>query len=203
MHIVYEIGLRSIEIMTLVFGILGMSMSLLLLFAPSVAKNLSSVFNRSVDVQKRLAFLDKDIRTEELVYGHPVLVGGLLVAGSVFALLFFAFKLHFPSFAQVFLGSANPGIYGEIIFEAVVWVGKLSCVLGLIFGACLLLAPQKLRAVERWMNAWFETRFWVERLERPSLSLDAVFFRYPVFFGLAGGAISCLLIVLSILNLLC
>ena len=52
------------------------------------------------------------------------------------------------------------------------------------------------------MNRWIETRRWVDKVNRPVKSLDTVFFRYPVFFGLLGGSISCLLIVLSILNLL-
>jgi hypothetical protein len=35
MNILLEIGLQAVEIMTLVVGMLGMAMSLLLLFAPS------------------------------------------------------------------------------------------------------------------------------------------------------------------------
>jgi hypothetical protein len=42
----------------------------------------------------------------------------------------------------------------------------------------------------------------VEKLNRPVKSLDTVFFRYPIFFGLLGGSISCLLIALSVINLL-
>jgi hypothetical protein len=42
----------------------------------------------------------------------------------------------------------------------------------------------------------------IEKLNRPVKTLDNAFFRYPIFFGLLGGSVSCLLIVLSILNLL-
>ena len=81
MGIFWEIILQTIEILTLVVGMLGMAMSLLLLFAPKAAQSLSGIANRSVDVEKKLKFLDKDIRTEEWIYSHPTVVGcGLSLA---------------------------------------------------------------------------------------------------------------------------
>jgi hypothetical protein len=181
---------------------LGMAMSLLLLFAPSTARNLSTILNRSTDVDKKLLFLDKSISTDELIYGHPVIVGGSLVAASLFALIFFFFKVDIADFTRIFFGSHNTSGVGEILFQTVAWIGKVACFLGLAFGLCLLVSPATMRRIERKLNAWTETRSFVEKLDRSSHDIDAVFFRYPTFFGLVGGAFSCLLIVLSILNLL-
>jgi hypothetical protein len=58
------------------------------------------------------------------------------------------------------------------------------------------------RAIDQKMNTRYDTRSWIEILQRPTHSLDTVFFRYPVPSGLLGGSISSVLIVLSILNLL-
>jgi hypothetical protein len=201
MGIFWEIGLQAIEILTLVVGLLGMAMSLLLLFAPAAAQNLSGIANRSVDVEKKLRFLDKDIRTDDWIYGHPVIVGGGLAAASLFALAFFFFKVDIAEFNRIFFG-ATPFAPGEILFQAFVWVGKLACLLGLALGVGLMAAPAKMRRMERSLNAWIDTRSWVEKLDRSGPKLDTVFFRYPIFFGIFGGAVSCLLIVLSILNLL-
>jgi len=202
MNTLAQIGLKAVEIMTLVFGILGMSLSLLLLVAPGMARDLSRLFDRSIDIDKGLAFLDKEIRTDDLIYGHRFLVGGFLVAGSGFALLFFFLKVDAFSFAKIFFGSQHYAAYGEMAFEAIAWIGKLSCVLGLIFGCCLMAAPEKMRAIERRMNQWVDTRGIVETLDHSGPTLDTAFFRYPFFFGLLGGSISLLLIVLSIINLL-
>ena len=202
MNILWEIGLQAVEIMTLVVGMLGMAMSLLLLFAPSIARNLSTILNRSMDVDKQLLFLDKSIRTDELIYGHPVIVGGGLVVASLFALIFFFFKIDVAEFARIFFGPNNHSGVGEILFQAVAWIGKLACFLGLVFGLCLMVSPATLRRIERNLNTYMETRSFVERLERSSHDIDAFFFRYPIFFGFLGAAISCLLIVLSVLNLL-
>jgi hypothetical protein len=202
MNILWEIGLKAVEILTLVAGMLGMAMSLLLLFAPSTARNLSTILNRSTDVDKKLLFLDKSISTVELIYGHPVIVGGGLVAASLFALIFFFFKVDIADFSRIFFGPTNNSSIGEILFQTIAWVGKVACFLGLAFGLCLLVSPATMRRIERKLNTWVETRSFVEKIDRSSHDIDAIFFRCPIFFGLLGGAISCLLIVLSILNLL-
>jgi hypothetical protein len=202
MKILWEIGLQAVEIMTLVVGMLGMAMSLLFLFAPSTARNLSAIFNRSMDIDKKLLFLDKRIGTDELIYGHPLIMGGGLVAASLFTLIFFFFKVDIVDFTRIVFGPSHTSGLGEIIFQTVAWIGKVACFLGLAVGLCLLVSPATLRRVERKLNTWMETRSFVERLDRSSHDIDAIFFRYPFFFGLLGGAISCLMIVLSILNLL-
>ncbi len=202
MNLLWEIGLQTIEILTLVFGILGMTLSLMLLFAPRAARHVSNVFNRTLDVDQKLGFLDRDISTENLVYGHPLLIGALLLIGSGFAFLFFTLKFDVLHLTAIFFGAPHETVFGEIIFQTMAWIGRLGCLFGMAAGLILILAPRRLRAVEQRMNRWIETRRWIDKVNRPVKSLDTLFFRYPVFFGLLGGSISCLLIVLSILNLL-
>ncbi|MGE5257735.1 MAG: hypothetical protein ACM3KE_13745 [Hyphomicrobiales bacterium] len=179
-----------------------MTLSLLLLFAPRVARTLSDVLNRSIDIDKKLSLLDKDITTDNMIYGHSVLVGVCLAAGSLFALFFFFYKFEASVLARVFFGSHNPALSGDIIFQVVGWIGKLGCLLGLMAGVGLIVAPRRVRAIDQKMNTRYDTRSWIENLQRPTRSLDTVFFRHPILSGLLCGSISSMLIVLSILNLL-
>ena len=59
-----------------------------------------------------------------------------------------------------------------------------------------------MQAFETRLNTWFETRTFFEKLDQSGPELDALFFRYPYFFGVAGAIISFLIITLSIVNLL-
>ena len=54
MEIFWEIGIQTTEILTLIFGIMGMTLSLMLLLVPHLARNLSNVLNRSINVDKGL-----------------------------------------------------------------------------------------------------------------------------------------------------
>jgi hypothetical protein len=202
MEIFWDIALHTVEILTLLFGILGMAFSLLLLISPRLTKSLGSFFNRSISVESKMNLLDKDIPTEALIYSHHIIFGLCLVAGSIFALIFFFFNIDLSNFAKVFLGSRKYFMTLEVVFIFFAWVARLACILGLVSGLLLLFAPAKMRAVDSKVNTWFETRAIFEKLDRSGPELDVLFFHHPFFFGMIGAILSFLIITLAIVNLL-
>ncbi len=202
MEIIWDIALHTLGLLTLLFGVLGMAFSLLLLFSPRLTKSIGDFFNRNVTVGSSVSILDTDIPTEALIYSHHVIFGICFVAGSTFALIFFFINIDIANFANVFLGSQKYYQTLEIIFFFFAWTARIGCILGLVFGIILLIAPQKMRAIESRLNTWFETRTFFEKLDKPGPELDALFFHYPYFFGVAGAIVSFLIITLSIVNLL-
>ncbi|MGD8766009.1 MAG: hypothetical protein PVG87_27120 [Desulfobacteraceae bacterium] len=202
MHIIQQIGLQVVEILTLVFGILGVTFSLLLMYSPNLTKSISNVFNRYVDIDDKVSYLDKDIQIDSYFYSHNMLFGTCLVAGSVFSLIFFFFKLDISSFANIFFVSNQHLSTNEMIFSAVSWIGKVACFFGILVGTMLLFAPNKMRQIETKLNSWFETRHVFDKLDDSNRDLDTILFQRPMFFGAVGLIVSLFIIVLSILNLL-
>ena len=202
MDIFWDIGLHTVEILTLLFGVLGMAFSLLLLISPRLTKSAGNFFNRNINVESKFNILDKDIKTETLIYGHYVVFGLCMVAGSVFAFIFFFFNVDISTFASVFIVSGKYFVIFEIIFYAFAWIAKIACILGIVFGGFLLFAPDKMRNVDQKVNIWFETRGIFAKLDQTGPELDVFLFRHPFFFGLTGALVSFLIITLSIVNLL-
>ena len=202
MDIFWEIGLHTVEILTLLFGVLGMAFSLLLLISPRLTKSAGNFFNRNINIEPKINILDKDIKTETLIYGHHVVFGLCMVAGSVFAFIFFFFDMNIANFANVFLVSGKYFVIFEIVFYAFAWVAKIACILGIVFGSFLLVAPDKMRKVDQKVNIWFETRGIFAKLDQTGPELDVFLFRHPFFFGLTGALVSFLIITLSIVSLL-
>lgn len=202
MEIFWEIGLQTVEILTLIFGVMGMTLSLMLLFAPRLARNLSNVFNRSINVDKRIEYLDKEIEISDFLYGHHILVGILLVAGSLFTLFFFYFSLDISKFAGIFFGSRADGFTAELAVRTMAYIGRIGCVAGLVSGLLMVFWPDKMKRIETKMNSWFETRSMFDKLDSSSHDMDSFFFRHPVAVGLTGAVMSFFLISLSIINLL-
>ena len=202
MEIIKEIGLQVIEILTLAFGILGMTFSAMLMFSLNMTQNLSNILNRKVNIDEKIAFLDKDIEITQYFYGHHVVVGLLLIAGSVIALCFFYFSLDVAKFINIFFDSPHQVFFGEILLKSILWVGKITCLAGLFFGSVLMFAPAKMKQWEKKLNFWFETKTMLEKLEHSSDNVDSFFFRHPVPVGLTGAVISFFIISLSIVNLL-
>jgi hypothetical protein len=202
MEIFWDIALHTVEILTLLFGVLGMAFSLLLLFSPRLTRTVGEFFNRNVNVDPKLSLLDKDIKTEPFIYSHRFIFGFCMMAGSVFAFVFFVFDLNISNVASVLIGSPQYFQAFEIVFFAFAWIARIACVLGVVFGGLLLFAPDQLKRIDGKMNTWFETRYIFAKLDRNIPEVDAFFFRYPFFFGLIGALLSCLVIALSVVNLL-
>jgi hypothetical protein len=202
MEFFWDIALNTVEILTLLFGVLGMAFSLLLLFSPRLTRTVGEFFNRNVSVEPKLNLLDKDIKTEAFIYSHRIIFGICMVAGSVFAFVFFVFDLNISNFASVFIGSQQYFETLEIVLYAFAWIARIGCALGIVFGGLLLFAPDRLRRIDDKMNTWFETRGIFAKLDRDIPEVDAFLFRHPFFFGLAGALLSFLIITLSVVNLL-
>jgi hypothetical protein len=202
MDIFWDIALHTVEILTLLFGVLGMAFSLLLLFSPKLTRTVSDFFNRNINVEPKLNLLDKDIKTDMFVHGHHVIFGICMIAGSVFAFIFFVFDLDISNFASIFITSQKYFQILEIVFYTFVWVARIACALGIVFGGFLLFAPGQLERVEAKMNTWFETRGIFAKLDQNFPDVDTFFFRHPFFFGLTGALLSFLVITLSVVNLL-
>ena len=202
MEIFWEIGIQTIEILTLVFGIMGMTLSLMMVFSTRLTQTLSNTLNRSIDVDKRLEYLDKDIQISDFVYSHHIAVGLILVAGSAFSLFFFFFSLDVSKFAGIFFGSQSNLFAAEIVVSTVTWIGKVGCLAGLAIGLLMVFKPDLMKGMESRLNSWFETKPMLNKLDKSSYDMDSFFFRYPVAVGLVGAVISFVLISLSIINLL-
>ena len=202
MEIFWEIGLQTIEILTLIFGVMGMTLSLMLLFSPRLARSLSNILNRSIDVDKGIEYLDKEIEISDFFYNHHIAMGLGLVAGSVFSLFFLFFSIDVSKFVDIFFGSRVNIFTAELIMSAITWIGKIGCLAGLVIGLMLVFKPDLMKRIEHQMNSWFATKPMIEKLDKSSHDVDTFLFRYPIAVGLTGAVISFFLISLSIINLL-
>jgi hypothetical protein len=202
MQIIGELGWQAIEIITLITGVLGMTLSVMLLFSPDRAKSLSNILNRNINFDEKINFLDKDIEVAHHYYKHHFVIGLVLIGGAAFSLFFFFFSLDVAKFVRVFLGYQKDIFVPEIIIDSMVWIGKIAGLMALIFGSLLVFAPGKMRQVENKLNSWFETKFIFEKLDKSSHELDSFIFRHPIMVGLAGAVLSFFLLSLSIINLL-
>jgi hypothetical protein len=179
-----------------------MTFSAMLMFSPNLTQNLNNMLNRKVNIDEKVAFLDKGIEVSQYFYGQHVVMGLLLIFGSVIALSFFYFTLDIAKFINIFFDSSQQIFFGEILLKSILWLGKIACLAGLFFGGLLMFAPAKMKQWEKKLNSWIETRPIFEKLEESSNNVDSFFFRHPIPVGLTGAVISFFIISLSTINLL-
>jgi len=202
MDFFWEIALQTVGILALIFGILGIAFSLLLLISPNITKKISSVFNRYIDVDKKVSYLDKDIQTESLIYKHHVIAAVYLIVGSGFILIFLMFKLDVGNLVNILFGSQKFASINEILINSLAMVGKIVGVAGIIIGFILLFSPGKMKKIEKKVNTWFSTQHMISKLDETHHDIDTFIYQHAVLFGLTGLIISFFLTVLAIFNML-
>jgi len=202
MDFFWEIALQAVGILALLFGILGIAFSLLLLISPNVTKKMSNIFNRSIDVDKKVSYLDKDIQTESIIYKHHVITGVCLIIGSGFILIFLMFKLDVANFVNIFFSSQKYASINEIISNSMAMIGKIVGVTGIIFGFILLFLPGKMKKIEKKVNTWFSTQHAINKINETHHDIDTFIYRHAVLFGLTGLIVSIFLTVLATFNML-
>jgi len=193
MGVMWEICLQAILILTIVIGISGISISLLLLISPNLCRRVSNFCNLRVNICHKLTYLNKDIPTDSLPYSHNTLFGIALILGATFSLIFFFFQLRTPHISN---------IINELIINSLVILGKFASLAGFCLGFFLLLAPNKIRNLENLMNIEVDTQSVVDRLDEFHNDIDPIFFQHSFQLGSIGLIVSIILTILSAINLM-
>ncbi len=202
MEIIWDMGFETIKIITLVAGILGVALSLMLLFAPNLTKIISKTCNRYVDFDQKINYLDRDISTEKLIYRHNIISGSCLIVGSAFTIAFLFYGLDVKSFVIVFFVSEKFATTNEIIFSSFALFGKMAAITGLIIGSILLFNPGQMQNIETKLNTWFTTQSAFAKLDQAQGDFDSVIYQRPLLYGSIGLITSILLTVLAVTNIL-
>lgn len=193
MDVYVAILLESTAILTVISGLAGFVLSLLLLLSPQSVHRISAGLNRQVDMDMALARLNFPLRIDPLIYRYPFVFGVFFSAGSLFCLLFLQFGIKISFLASIF---------SAIIVDFLLLLGKVAGVLGLVVGLMLIVAPRKLFLVQNAVDFWVDTDKVLKRLDNTAIDIDAVCLRHPVIFGVIGTLASIILLVLAVVNLL-
>ena len=199
----WAIFLQALEIFTLVVGIVGMVLSMLLLLAPRLLNRMGESLNRSIDVDNKISRLvDRNIPTAAFFYRHNIISGVGLIVGAVCVLLFLFFRLDLDGLVSVFFGNDQFKVAYEILITTLALLGKVAGAAGLLIGVILVSRPEKMQEIERRMDTWFATQPMWEKLDRSRPSVDTLVYRRPIIFGAIGLFTSVVLTFMAVNNLI-
>jgi len=190
---VLEIIIRVMEILTIIAGTAGVCLSLVLLFSPGLILRANKVLNRQVLTDGQLATLNPCVSSESFVLRHHVACGGLIVAGSIFIMLF------------LFISGRTPnsfGVFGDMALEFTILLGKTAGIVGLVAGALLFFFPAAFKALGQKTNISIDTRPVFNKLDCVQVDVDSFIIKNSWIFGLVGLAVSTALIIISVVNFL-
>ena len=202
MDLVFGILFKTLDVFTLVSGILGLIVSFLLLFALDHFKQVNAFFNQSMDVDRLVHKLNKQVSTEAFIYAHSFGFGLGILLGSLFFTLFLFFNFELNRFLETLSIPIRTVPFARMILLALALFGKIAGLNGMWIGFALTCFPKQLRKIESRLNRWVTASGAEHSPLDFSKDTDALFFLHPLFFGGVGFVMSALLTFLSLVRLL-
>lgn len=148
---------QSLAIFLIIGSLMGIAVSLLLIFKPHLMVRINRVANRWISTRHLDQWLDRSVSIEHWFYQHHRPLGILIVLGACYILVYFGLLFDKPIVLQRLAGYA-PSWQLDILLDALALASLIGAVVALFTGLFLWLRPSLLRGIEEEANRWVSWR---------------------------------------------
>lgn len=166
MGTVKEILVQFLVALLCIGSLAGLLMGIGMLLKPEQLARINKRLSHWVGTDKITEPLDRPRWMERVVYRHHRLVGGLLLAGSVFILYTFLFSYN----ARKITGALGAQYWG--LLDAVLAFFIVLSAIAALIGIIVFIRPSALRELEKLSNRWVATDKAAKSLDRMIHSFD-------------------------------
>lgn len=149
---------RALAIFLLLGALMGVAVSLLLIFKPPLMARVSRVANRWISTRHLSQLMDRSIRIERWFYRHHRPMGLLLILGAGYMLVYFGWRFDKAIAVQSFASFVPNKLLLDGLLQAVVLFALIGGAVALLVGLAVLLRPSLLRSIESESNQWVSSR---------------------------------------------
>lgn len=149
---------RTLAIFLLIGALMGIAVSLLLIFKPHLIERVNRVANRWVSMRHISRWMDRSIRIERWCYRHHRPLGLFLTLGGAYILVYFGWRFDKPIALHSFSSFVSNKLLLDTLLQALVLFELIGGVFALLVGLVIWLRPSLLRGMEKESNQWLSFR---------------------------------------------
>lgn len=195
--------LDFLNLFTLGSSILGILLSLLLLFSLNLTKQLSLLINPLLNFKwsRLFNFLDKNIETDSFIFRHSLFLGILITLGSFYVLFYFLTEFDPSSFLST-LSISTPFLPTlETLLLLILISGGILLTLGFFSGLGMIFFPSVFELINTRLSRWISFESHEQKTTTIQKDTDTIFFLHSRLFGSILLLISLILLTLSLMNI--
>jgi len=201
MKIFFDILVESSQYFTVIAGVIGIALFVIMLFSLNFLKTLGVFFNRYYSVKKIEKAVNKRKDIEHIFYKRSKILGAIITGASVYVLIFLLFNLDIEKVLK--LMNIKQTLYP--FFLALFQTAKLFTILSIsfaaVFGILLIVSSDSAEKVSSFFNNWYSTEELEEKLDETILKdTDTICFLHNRIIGGLGLLASMLLFFMSLSN---
>jgi len=148
---------RSLAIFLLIGALMGVAVSLLLIFKPHLMARVNRVANRWISTRHLDQLLDRSISVEHWFYQRHRPLGMLITLGACYILVYFGLLFDKASALQRLSGYAPVRLL-DMLLDTLALASLTGAAVALFTGLFLWLRPSLLRGIEESANQWVSSR---------------------------------------------
>ena len=157
---------QALAIFLIVGALMGVAVSLLLIFKPHLMARVNRVANRWISMRHADRWLDHSISIEQWFYQYHRPLGILVILGAGYILVYFGL-LFDKAIALQRLAGHMPVRLLDGLLDALVLASLTGAAVALFVGLFLWLRPSLLRGIEETANQWVSSRRATKVLDIP------------------------------------
>lgn len=173
---------QSLAIFLIISALMGVAVSLLLIFKPHLMERVNRIANRWISTRRLNQLLDHSISIERWFYRHHRPLGILVILGASYILVYFGLLFN-KAIALQRLSGYVPVMLLDILLDALVLTTLLGAAVALFTGLVIWLRPSLLRGIEKEANQWVSTRRASKVLDMPHDEIDRFVARHAQRVG--------------------
>lgn len=148
---------RSLAIFLIVGALMGVAVSLLLIFKPHLMERVNRVANRWISTRRVSRLMDRSIDIDGWLFQRHRPLGILAVLGAAYMLVYFGLLFDKAAALQHWTGSVPTKLLDGLL-DAMVFTALLGGVVALVVGMFFWLRPSLLHGIEKEADQWITIR---------------------------------------------
>lgn len=173
---------ESFAIFSSVGALMGVAVSLLLIFNPRLMARVNRAANCWISTRRMVHFLDRSVRIERWFYRHHRLSGILVMLGAGYIIAYFGLLFDKAAALQR-LSAYAPARLMDILLDTLSLSLLLAAAVALVVGCVTCLRPSLLRGIEEFSNQWISLRRTTRALDIPRSLVDSYVARHAQRIG--------------------
>lgn len=162
---------RTLLIFLLLGGLLGIAVSLLLIFKPHLLPPVNKIANQWVSTSKVGHWFDQSISMEQWFYRHHRLFGIFLSLAGGYILIYFGLLLNKATVLQGMAQQTSQSLASGAL-DAFQIAAMLGSILSLMVGLLLWLRPHVLRGIDHAANRWISSSNAANIMDQPHSQIE-------------------------------
>ena len=174
---------RALAIFLLIGALMGVAVSLLLIFKPHLMARVNRVANHWVSTRHIGQWLDRSISIEDWFYRHHRPLGLLVILGAGYILVYFGLLFDKAIALQGLSAYVPNRLLLSVLLEALLFISLIGAMVALFVGLSLWLRPSLLHGIKKSANQWISTDRAARALDVPHDQMERFVTRHAQRVG--------------------